>query len=261
MTVLFAFMGGWFYMDWKVGYPKKNEVFYAHESFKVARVEFKARETAGQSGADWEAFAGGQSMDYPEEPGLLPAGVDLAGVWPDVLVNYEDYKAAYEKALNGKVAPAWLDYSHAQGWGSEAPDGAKDKGTIQEQLYMGMGAGVLALVAGYFLLRNGRRSMRVDEEAYYAPGGERIPYGQIRRIDTRKWGPKGLAYLYYEAEGGAEKKTKVDGMVYGQFKEEEGEPAEQLYRKILKNFSGELIELEAGDEEDEEESGPEESKD
>ncbi|MDB4534933.1 hypothetical protein N9197_00545, partial [Akkermansiaceae bacterium] len=31
--------------------------------------------------------------------------------------------------------------------------------------------------------------------------------------------------------------------VYGQFKEEEGAPAEALFQKVLENFEGELIEL------------------
>ncbi|MDB4480727.1 hypothetical protein N9040_10230, partial [Akkermansiaceae bacterium] len=35
----------------------------------------------------------------------------------------------------------------------------------------------------------------------------------------------------------------IDGMVYGQFKEEEGAPAEALFQKVLENFEGELIEL------------------
>ena len=66
----------------------------------------------------------------------------------------------------------------------------------------------------------------------------------MRRIDKRKWESKGLAYVYYEDQDGGMKKAKVDGMVYGQFREEDGAPAERLFRRILQNFSGELIELE-----------------
>ena len=40
------------------------------------------------------------------------------------------------------------------------------------------------------------------------------------------------------------KKVKVDGMVYGQFREEDGAPAEALFQRILRNFQGELLELE-----------------
>jgi hypothetical protein len=48
--------------------------------------------------------------------------------------------------------------------------------------------------------------------------------------------------LIYEADGKFSK-AKIDGMVYGQFKEEEGAPADALFQRILKNFEGELIEL------------------
>ena len=38
--------------------------------------------------------------------------------------------------------------------------------------------------------------------------------------------------------------AKVDGMVYGQFRPEDGAPAEKLFQRIRSNFSGELVELE-----------------
>jgi hypothetical protein len=41
-------------------------------------------------------------------------------------------------------------------------------------------------------------------------------------------------------------------MVYGQFKEEEGAPAEALFQRILANFDGELIELVVEDDEEDE---------
>jgi hypothetical protein len=66
----------------------------------------------------------------------------------------------------------------------------------------------------------------------------------------RKWETKGLATLVYEADG-KENKAKIDGMVYGQFKEEEGAPAEALFQKVLENFEGELIELVDENENDE----------
>ena len=261
MLVLFGVFTVLFFRDWKVGYPKKNLVFHTHAVFEAARKAFAEGEKEGQTAADWEAYAKAQKMGFPEEEGTLPKGVDPGAGWPDVLVDYESYRAAHEEGLNKKVAPMWLDYSNAQGWSSEAPDAAMSKEKIDQQLYVGCGTAVLTLLAGFYLIRTGRRSMRVDDEAYYAPGGRRIPFGQIRRIDTRKWAAKGLAYLYYEGEGGGTEKTKVDGMVYGQFKEEEGAPAEQLYQRILKNFSGELVELEAEEEEEEAVAEVEESKD
>lgn len=84
--------------------------------------------------------------------------------------------------------------------------------------------------------------MKVDDQGYYPPGGSLIPFPTIKILDMRKWETKGLATLVYEADG-KENKAKIDGMVYGQFKEEEGAPADALFQRILENFEGELIEL------------------
>ena len=98
--------------------------------------------------------------------------------------------------------------------------------------------------------------MRVDDKGVTPAGGKLIPFGDIKRIDIRKWDTKGLAYLFYEKDG-SEKKAKIDGMVYGQFKKEEGEPAQKLYERIMANFQGELIELAPEDEEEEEDASEE----
>ena len=78
----------------------------------------------------------------------------------------------------------------------------------------------------------------------------------MKRLDTRKWDTKGLATVTYEKDG-KEKKAKIDGMVYGQFKKEEGAPAEALYQQVLANFKGEIIEFVS---EKEEGSEPSEEK-
>jgi hypothetical protein len=61
------------------------------------------------------------------------------------------------------------------------------------------------------------------------------------RIDKRNWDTKGLALIYYK-DGDTEKKAKIDGMVYGQFKEEDGAPAERLFCYLMDHFKGEVIE-------------------
>ena len=101
--------------------------------------------------------------------------------------------------------------------------------------------------------------MKVNSRGYYPPGGDVIPFEKIIRLDKRKWETKGLATLTY-LDGEEEKKTKIDGMVYGQFKSEEGAPAESLFQKVLSKFQGELIELvEEEDEEEEQETKGEEN--
>ena len=60
--------------------------------------------------------------------------------------------------------------------------------------------------------------------------------------------------IHYE-ESGEKKKAKVDGMIYGQFKAEDGAPAEALFSQIMDNFKGEVVEFVSDDEDEEETEG------
>ena len=102
------------------------------------------------------------------------------------------------------------------------------------------------------------RSISADDEALYTQTGKRIPYAEMVRIDKRRWNTKGMALVYYK-EGGEEKKAKIDGMVYGQFKKENGEPAEKLFNHIMENFKGEVLEYVEDDEEPEKSSTEEDT--
>ena len=252
MLAMFGVFFGLFLRDWKVGYPRKNVVYYTYLTFEAVEEEFATREEAGQSAAEWQAFADTQKIPYPDEAGLLPSGVDPKSPWPAELRDYAGYKAAFGAERDKAVPPMWVSYSDAQGWDSAAPEHGYDRSKIREQLYFGIGAGVLTLITLFYLLRTKGRVMTVDGEGYTPPGGKIIPFDQMRRIDKRKWETKGLAYLYYEDGGDKLGKTKVDGMVYGQFREEDEAPAEKLFQHILRNFSGELVELEELEDEREE---------
>ncbi len=85
------------------------------------------------------------------------------------------------------------------------------------------------------------RSISADEEALYSQDGIKIAYTDMERFDIRKWDSKGIALIYYK-QGDEEKKAKIDGMVYGQFKEEDGAPAEKLFAHVMNRFKGEVIE-------------------
>lgn len=160
------------------------------------------------------------------------------------------------------IPAAWKEFSNSGGrkWKEEVKDKLKNESTIKEQLYIGILCSVLFLGALVILLRVMSRKMVVDREGFAPAGGKMIPFSAMKVIDKRKWDTKGLAYITYE-DSGREKKAKVDGMVYGQFKKEEGEPAQKLFDRIMENFRGEVIEL-AQDEEDEaeEESGNDDSE-
>ena len=270
MAVMFGVGAFFFFKDWKYGYPEKNVERYHYLAFEQAKEDFKDHLEARKTPADWEAFAKEQKIFRPVETSTdrvknvaptVPEDTDLDTPWPEMLVNYETYSNFYEKEKQFPIPPGWKKYSNSGGrtWGENSTDTLKSEKKIKEQLYIAVFCGILFLVALFFFLRTLNRSMKVDAEGFTPAGGKFIPYGDIKRIDARKWDTKGLAYLYYD-KAGTEKKTKVDGMVYGQFKKEEGEPAQKLYERILANFHGELIELAPDDDEEgeakEEKSAP-----
>lgn len=269
MAVMFGVGAFLFFKDWKFGYPEGNVERFYYLAFEKAKTDFKSHLEDGKSTADWESYAGEQKVfapvDSSEETAkdvaaTVPSDTDLETVWPDILVKHEGYSKLYEEEQNKAIPPGWKKFSNSGGrtWGETSKDKLKSEKEIKQQLYIAILCSALFLVALFFFFRTMGRSMRVSGEGFTPAGGKLIPFSDIKRIDARKWDTKGLAFIFFE-KGGTEKKAKVDGMVYGQFKEEEGAPAQKLYDRILANFQGELIEL-APDEDEEAEEKEEENK-
>ncbi len=124
-------------------------------------------------------------------------------------------------------------------------------GKIREQFYAAAVAGILIAITLFFLIRTMCRSIHADEEALFTQDGRRILYTDMVRIDKRKWDTKGLAIIDYK-DGGETKKARIDGMVYGQFKEEDGAPAEKLLAYVMERFKGEVVEYVVDDEDESE---------
>ena len=243
MLVMFGGFAVYFLYDWKVGYPNKNYIVAQYQAFNQAG---KAQ-TNPEIWKDWEAFVMEQTIPFGEDRSIYPEDTDFEEKWPHILADKEAMDKESDEGL-------WKIYSGEKGWPQNInlEEDPKPAYKIKEQLYASIVCFCLAAVAIFFLIRTKRRNMCVDTEAYYAPGGARIPFSQMIEIDKRKWETKGLATIKYKDSSGKEQKAKVDGMVYGQFKEEEGAPAEALFQRILANFDGELIELVVEDDEEEE---------
>jgi acyl carrier protein len=80
-----------------------------------------------------------------------------------------------------------------------------------------------------------------DGEGITTQQGKRVPYGDLKTLDLRKWETKGLAFIDYDGSAG-KGRIRLDGLTYGGFKKEQGEPAERLMRLIRSRFSGEILE-------------------
>lgn len=265
MLLMFVVFIVLFLQDGFTGYRQKNLQYYIYENFKNAGINFEEmQEEGGFSELAWREHVASMRCDFPEDANsILPKDTDLDMMWPSSLAdNFEMFS---DKGGQNAAIKLWEEYAAERKWDATPIDHPMNAGKIREQFYAAGVTGFLALITLYILVRTFRRNIKADSEALYTQDGRRIPYSEMVRIDKRNWDTKGLALIYYN-DGDVEKKAKLDGMVYGQFKEEDGAPAERLFRHILEHFKGEIIEyIEENDEaENEEENAaeatPQESK-
>ena len=251
MLAMFAGFSGWFAYDGLVGYKEKNEVYFMKQAFDQAQEDFDEMKKDGLTKEQWVAHVEAQKVEFPEgAEEILPADVSTDQPWPDELKNYEQIQDSLTVA-------AWEDYTGKRGMNADdPPKDENDAGEIRTQLILSGVCAVLALVTVYFLLRTIKRRMSASATSLSLPDGSEFNYSEITRLDKRKWDTKGLALVY--AEDGAEsRKGRIDGLTYGGFKKDEGEPAEKLMQRIQANMNGEVIEYIDADEDleaDEEEA-------
>ncbi len=239
MLFMFGGFSAYFLYDWKIGYPKQNDVIAHYEAFSAAGNAW------AEERDNWEEFVAKQTIPYREDRSLYPTDTDFDAKWPEILADKEGMKGGDDEGL-------WKIYSGERGWPQvvDLQEDFRSGYKIKEQLIASGVCFLLFAIALYFFLRTRGRSMKVDDEAFYAPDGTKVSFDKMTQVDKRKWETKGLATIAYTDEKGETAKTKVDGMVYGQFKEENGAPAEALFQRLLANFEGELIELVEEDDED-----------
>lgn len=235
MLLMFGVFALLFFMDGSTGYRKKNEVFYLHKTFEAANKEFSEMDSGGSLTPEgWKMHAEKQTVRFPEDRSILPAELDLPLPWPEILHDYERMKPLQWNKL-------WLEYSKEEGLPAKPADEPYDARKIGEQWVVFWICLVLALAAAFVLLRTLRRRISADEVGVTTQRGRRVPYGDLKTLDLRKWETKGLAFIDYAGESG-NGRIRLDGLTYGGFKKEDDEPAEQLMRLIRSRFSGEILE-------------------
>jgi hypothetical protein len=235
ILLMFSVFAVLFYIDGSTGYRKKNENFYLHKSFQAANDKFAELNTRGSLTAEeWRAFAEKQIVLFPSDPSVLPAEMKQPMPWPTILHDFQRMKPLQWNIL-------WLEYTKQRGLDAAPPEEPYSARKIQEQWIVCGISAVLAAVAAFFLLRTFKRSISVDSEAVTTQQGKRILHADLKKLDLRKWGSKGLAFLEYAGPSG-QGKIRIDGLTYGGFKKEQGEPAERLMQKIRSHFSGEITE-------------------
>jgi hypothetical protein len=158
--------------------------------------------------------------------------------WPPVLHDHQ----VLEVSLGQSAGKLFDDYRLEAGIKKEAPENPFPGRKILEQWVVFWICLALTAVALAVLLRVLGRSIAIDSEALYPATGGKVPFADLVRLDLRKWDTKGLAFAYAKTPAGGERRLRIDGLTYGGFKPEQGEPAEQLMRALRERFTGEVIE-------------------
>lgn len=232
MFSIFAFL---FYKDGSSGYRKANEVYYLFKTFDQATKDFaEQNKSETLTPEDWKKYAATQIVAFPKDTSLLPADLKLPMPWPEILQDHERVKPLNMNKL-------WQDYSKVRKLPAKAPEHPYDAGKIFEQWVVFWVCATLAAGAAFFLIRTIGRSISVNSTGITNQQGKMIPYADLKTLDLRKWETKGLAFLNYDGTSG-KGKIRIDGLTYGGFKSENGQPAEELMKHLRANFSGEIIE-------------------
>ena len=92
----------------------------------------------------------------------------------------------------------------------------------------------------FFVVRTYKRELSLRGDVVTA-AGQQFSIKDITLIDLRQWGTgfKGVAYFTVN-----NKKVKVDGMTYGGFNKDKGEPAEMFMKAVLEQYKGDILEYE-----------------
>lgn len=155
--------------------------------------------------------------------------------YPEQRDKYEVYWPRYQELAKEGNLKAWVEEAKQNAW-PESPKETDWDYKIKEQLVWGIGTGVLGLGLLAAFLVNRKKVLTGEADAFITPGGTRVPFSAVTKVDKRKWDNKGLAYVYWKTPEGAEKKAVIDDLIF--------DGAGKVLDRLLEHFHGDLIELE-----------------
>lgn len=234
--VLLAFFGFglYFFYDGSVGYRQANEVYFSYQAFArlgnaASKGEVWGAERAGMPLISAEQVDG-ELMTEGKYP--LPQDCEATRMTPP--------EAADFAAMRKSWADCWAAYTARRHFPVKPAEHAFDTAAIREQwLAGGVCMGISAIII-FFILRTSKRTMALKGE-WVTAAGCRFRVQDITRLDLRQWGKgfKGVAYATVQG-----RRIRMDGMTYGGFDPDAGQPAEQLMQALLSQYQGEILEYE-----------------
>lgn len=243
--VLAAFFGFglYFFYDGAIGYREENEVFCSYHTFAELGGKVDA-----MSEAEWQNQVASKPLlatemqdgervfiSGGEKPVALPLPVNCesAAHCPAEVADYTAMKQGWMEC--------WQKYTARKHFPIKPGEHGHDRGAIREQWIAGGVCMAISAALAYLMLRTRCRVMALEGDKVTA-AGQHFRVGDITRLDLRQWGTgfKGVAYATVNG-----RRIRMDGLTYGGFDKEKGEPAERLMQALLAQYKGELIEYAA----------------
>jgi hypothetical protein len=135
--------------------------------------------------------------------------LDGAITWPR---SNERYRRYHEFADRNDSA-GWTRYAQEHHWDVKPPEKLYTDAALRGQFYFGSVCTALGIIALAYWWRQLGRTIRLDDEAVFSPGGERIPFSAITGLGLKQWDAKGLARVRYDV-GGRSSEFTIDDYKY-----------------------------------------------
>jgi hypothetical protein len=150
------------------------------------------------------------------------------------------YPGQRERALKfqelkeeGRLAE-WKKIATERGWSLDHPGDPKHEAEIYSQLVFAALMAVPGLVCAVFVFRARGRWIELDESGLRTSWGRRLEFGQITRLDKKKWKSKGIARIRYR-QNGRNRQLVLDDCKY------DADPTGTILREVESRLDGDQI--------------------
>lgn len=113
---------------------------------------------------------------------------------------------AHKSFVEEGRAGEWPRFAKSRGWDSKPPERLYGPADLMGQFALGAVSLMAGLCTIIWMSMCWRRKLSSDTEAVYSDTGVRVPFEAMRSVDRKKWESKGIAVVFYEADG---KKRKL----------------------------------------------------
>lgn len=236
----------WFFYDGMIGYREKNEVICSYKAF----ADLGALANKETDAAVWRSRLEKQPLLQAEQDAEGKPAMKLGDKLYPLPENTEATAACPPEVLDlaqmKNWADCWQKYTERRQLPIKPGEHPYDEGAMREQCIMGCLGLLLVALGLYYVVRTKNRELALRGDEVTA-AGEKFRVADIELVDLRQWGTGFKGVAYFTVKG---KKIKVDGMTYGGFNKEKGEPAEAFMQAVLALYKGDIVEYEATDSKD-----------